>query len=615
MAWTNPAWNGKDPGAFALIIGVSHYDHLPGGGKETAPETYGLPQLQVCAVTAFRVFQWLRDHYVSDGVSLAKCWILLSPTPEEVAFEPDTGDWPRPTFAACESAVAQWFGTMRSLLPDSADLSRSFFFFTGHGLELHQNEQILLPCDYLEPPVALVDRALSTRNLQAGLAGLSVPVQLFFIDACRNDHSRFREDGQQLTGRRVLNEKGAAWARPNIVAPVLYATTTGAQAFQPTSVQDGLSIFGQALLEGVSEPPAEIRDCDPNVCHVGLFDLMKFLARRVPELLADYGSTASQPVRLGGSSSLVCVTDVAATAPARGMPPDVAATSQRLLSVSADLPSTDWGKLDETSGQAPDVFGEGSMAGLWAAHTLSTETGEPARHQLVLAARHEVSAYRLLIRVPDAPVPTVFRASDDRALLSCRLPALGRDTVLRLDAADDDRGGWNLSVGVDPSTPGILGEAAGCWFRYAEGDVPAALREVNSFVEAVLEGRSSSPLPALVAALVQLRANSDRPLPWLEDLALLYPAWPDFRILQGENKLRRVAAEDVAATADAALAGYKLPFTTEALGYAATHALAMARQPDELSPAAVTAAQDIAEAVSALQPGGLFCVMSNPLRP
>jgi hypothetical protein len=231
----------------------------------------------------------------------------------------------------------------------------------------------------------------------------------------------------------------------------------------------------------------------------------------------------------------------------------------------------------------------------------------------VSAARHEASAYRLLIRVPDAPTPTVFRASDNRALLSCQLPALGRDTVLRLDAVADDRGGWDLSVGVDPSTPGILGEAAGCWFRYGEGDMPAALREVNRFVEAVLEGRSSSPLPALVAALVQLRANPDRPLPWLEDLVLLYPAWPDFRILQGEDKLRRVAAEDVAATADAALAGYKLPFTTEALSYAATHALA--RQPDGPSPAAATAAQDIAEAVGALQPGGLFCVISNPLRP
>jgi hypothetical protein len=168
----------------------------------------------------------------------------------------------------------------------------------------------------------------------------------------------------------------------------------------------------------------------------------------------------------------------------------------------------------------------------------SGRVGQPVRHQLVSAARHEVSAYWLLIRIPDAPTPTVFRGSDDRALLSCRLPALGRDTVLRLDAVADDRGSWNLSVGVDPSTPGILGEAAGCWFRYAEGDVPAALREVNRFVQAVLEGRSSSPLPALVAALVQLRANPDRPLPWLEDLVLLYPAWPDFRILQGEYKLR-----------------------------------------------------------------------------
>jgi hypothetical protein len=614
IVWTNPDWNGRDPGAFALVIGVSRYDHLPGGDGGTAQETYGLPQLNVSALTAYRFFQWLRDQYACDGIRLAQCWLLLSPTPDELAAEPGGAGWPRPTYAACARAAAQWYATMHGLDPESARQSRSFFFFTGHGLELYQDDQVLLPCDYLEPPASLINQALSTRNLRSGLAGLTVPTQLFFIDACRNDHSRFRDRGQQLRGSDVLNEDGAAWANPGNVSPIVHATATGAQAFQPTSVAGGLTIFGQALIEGVSEPPAQIRECEQDVCHVDLYDLMKFLARRVPELLAGYGATVSQPVSLGGHSSPVTVADVDAGSAAQPMPPSTAATSKRLLSVSASLPSTDWGNLVGDGTQVLDVFGGDSMAALWAGHTLQTEAGQAVRHDLMSVARHEVSAYRLLVGVPDATVPTVLRASDGRAALSCRLPALGRDIVLRLDAAGNDHGGWNISVGVDPSSAGIVGQAASSWLQYAEGDMPAVLREADQLVQPVLAGKSPSPLPALVAALAQLRASPAASLPWLRDLVLLYPAWPDFRILQAELELRSAAAEDVAARAMAALSSYSLPFTTEALGYAAGQAAVATRRPDPASPAAASpaaAARQVEQAISVLQPGGLFCVMSQ----
>lgn len=612
-AWVNPQWNGRDPGAFAVIIGVSRYDHLPGGDGEPARETYGLPQLHVCALTAHRFFRWLRDQYVADGRRLAKCWLLLAPTPEEVTARPEVGGWPRPTFDACARAVGQWFATMRDLPAEVARQSRSLFFFTGHGLELRHDDQVLLPSDYLEGPAPVVNRALSTRNLQSGLAGLGVPVQLFFIDACRNDHSRFRERGLRLTGTDVLNEEGSAYASPDVVAPIVYATTSGAQAFQPTSVAGELSLFGRALIEGLSEPPAQIRACDPRLCHVGLFDLVKFLGCRVPELLAQYGSLAAQPVTLGGRSRPVTVADVETTAKARPMPPDPATTGQRLLRVSAGLPSTDWGNLDGARTTDLDVFGGGPMAGLWTGHALRTAAGDAVRHELIAVARQGTGAYRLTVRIPDASVPATLRLSDGAAVLSCRLPALGTDAVVRLDADRNDSGGWNLSVGVDPSAPGIAGRAASCWLRYAEGDASAASREAGSLVGPVLTGESATPLPALIAALVRLRVDPQPALPWLRELALLYPGWPDFQILLAESELRS-ADRDLTGRAPAALTAYALAFTAEALGYAAAQAAVEARRPGARDPAASAVSQSVLEALDLLQPGGLFCVMSYPGR-
>jgi hypothetical protein len=57
--WENPTWRPGTPGLFAVVIGVSAYDHLRGGSGEQAADSYDLGQLFVSASTAFRFFQWL----------------------------------------------------------------------------------------------------------------------------------------------------------------------------------------------------------------------------------------------------------------------------------------------------------------------------------------------------------------------------------------------------------------------------------------------------------------------------------------------------------------------------------------------------------------------------
>ncbi|HEY5877996.1 MAG TPA: hypothetical protein VIU11_03745 [Nakamurella sp.] len=166
-------------------------------------------------------------------------------------------------------------------------------------MALHPREQILLPCDYLKPPRSLVNRALSLSNLMAGLSMLKVPSQLFLIDACRSDHERLRSRGINLDGTPMLNSAAAAYVNSAINAQVIYATAMGQQAFQVTDPSRGCSLFGEALLEGLTRPPATTVSTRGIVRSVGTQPLAVYANGRVTELLVENCSSASQPIRLG----------------------------------------------------------------------------------------------------------------------------------------------------------------------------------------------------------------------------------------------------------------------------------------------------------------------------
>jgi hypothetical protein len=53
---------------------------------------------------------------------------------------------------------------MQQLPRSVAEHSRALFFFSGHGLEVHQDQQILLLSDYLKPPQRNWNKALSTKT-------------------------------------------------------------------------------------------------------------------------------------------------------------------------------------------------------------------------------------------------------------------------------------------------------------------------------------------------------------------------------------------------------------------------------------------------------------------
>jgi hypothetical protein len=314
--WINPDLKPKKAGVYALIIGVSRYDYLA-GSAQAAAKTYGLGQLAVSALTAYRFFQWLRDGYFLSGWPVAKVRLLLAPreigvcgaTEDELAGC-DTqicNNAIEATFLNCKNAIENWYADMEAIAPDCD--GRSLFFFTGHGLEITRNHQVLLPSDYLHPPIRAFNDCISTRNLIDHLPTLQqVSSHILLLDACRNDLKELRQT--KVEGAQIFTDEDPGATNGNSLAGVLHSTQSGHQAYQPKSKSDGISLFGQALLDGLKTIPNPTLDeapiqlnCHGGVCRVEINNLTSYIKGRVDALVRAARESIVQSVRLDVSST------------------------------------------------------------------------------------------------------------------------------------------------------------------------------------------------------------------------------------------------------------------------------------------------------------------------
>ena len=306
--WVNRDYPAQTSGVYALIIGVSRYDHLLEGG-DPAPDAYGLGQLSASALTAYKFFSWLRDVYTLDGRPVVRARLLMSPLRKGVgrvlADELENCEAaicahaPEATFGNCRTAIENWYAEMQMLRASAS--GRSLFFFSGHGLELRQNYQVLLPSNWLRPPNQPRDEAISTRNLidcLPYLAGVSSHVLL--IDGCRNDLDKLR--GTSLTGMAILNEELPYAVNPQFEKAVLYSTASGLRAYSPKV--GSLSLFGQALLEGLNNKADPVLDEAPielnrksNRYTVEINKLASYMKGRVAALIKAANESVVQVVR------------------------------------------------------------------------------------------------------------------------------------------------------------------------------------------------------------------------------------------------------------------------------------------------------------------------------
>ncbi len=326
--WIDRLANAEGPGTFAVIIGASRYEHLAGGNDRLAQQQFpGLGQLEISALTAYRFFEWLRTRYVYQHSPLVRCWLLLAPTEKEKELiEPTVVAHSRkPDFASCNVALNDWFTTMKGLSSVSGDIaaaSRSFFFFSGHGVEFYPKKQCLLPCDFpmpLDPPLAQqerFDRIIGTGNIAEAMNGLGVSHHFFFLDACRVDLEGLKEQ-VPMDGYSFLPVPNVKGSRSNSIFR-FHATTTGNQAYQ--GGPPDLTVYGQAVLDGLSAPPKLAPDCNDHFCSIPAHKLICYLNMRIPELLANYADYHQEPY------CSVDATNPAAVITHVNRPPDHAST-------------------------------------------------------------------------------------------------------------------------------------------------------------------------------------------------------------------------------------------------------------------------------------------------
>ncbi|HET8774702.1 MAG TPA: caspase family protein [Thermoanaerobaculia bacterium] len=526
--FADPAWKGDRPATFAVIIGASRYPHLDGTAK-----TYLLEQLTVSALTAYRVFDWLRAQYRYSPAPLAKCWVLLAPTGEELQYakaqDPGFADVlkhaARPTFDACRDATRAWFRTMLDLPKAVARDSRSVFYFSGHGLEITLDRQILLPSDYLRS--GFLNDSLSVPNIRNGCGVLEVRDQFFFLDACRNDHESLR--AKNIRGAVILDEPEPKEMNPDRNSALVYASAAGTRAFSPLHPSEGLSIFGHALVEGLTGTPDVELKCDDRECAIHLYSLHRFIKRRVPALLKARGATVQQRIPLDGpfiDEPVVTRIDrpVRSTGPS-GPPARTTGDPLDPLPDTLDLGPGQIVGISHAELFRRDVvkqlhrtFGSETVTDAWKnarVYSLADRRWQTS-HALTFHTlqRHGRDVYRARVSIRGRQwlQVAIENGSPAQSAFAAVLPDLDNngDAMWDIDIYRDEPGVFTIvDVNLSPYSKRDLPIAAMLWRMYAE---ESAAEAMSSRLRSTLETTLTSPLAALVLILVALRAYAKVPV-------------------------------------------------------------------------------------------------------
>jgi hypothetical protein len=639
--WVNDAWTAGSPGTFAVIVGVSRYKNLDG-----SPACFGLGQLFVSAATALGFFSWLEDRYLRTGSPVAKCWLLLSPTAEEIAACNGIGQHiAEPTFANCEKAIQDWKLEMSTLPVGASAESRSVFFFSGHGLEIIEDRQILLPSDYLDPGTP-IDRALSTQNISRGVKALSIPLHFIFVDACRNDHNNLGRYSP-LEGTRVLDEPASSAINPDCFVPIFYGSAAGTQAMQPNDPKLGLSLFGEALLDGLSARGLN-PDCENGTCCIFLHRLRPFVGARIAEIVRTrYNQTSSQRVRVRGDQTEEPITEVPPPPPSPPPPSLTGPPAPGRVSVSLGslpelaFPKTQLAELTvlptlANFGEVHALFGSEQISDLWMnkARVFDYGTmgwiGKGLDIQLGELSRSEdKTVFRFNLTIPGAKTKNSYWLQiEDSVQAQAFVLPMDRATIpvfrVEMDFQFSPPVIKRFDISLSPDNQTYLGMTAKLWDIYNDKSASEAIRAVGPIfsldadeLEDVLLNKVESPLAATVAGTILLRGRRwDKLHSWLRNLANLAPEIPDGAVLWSEQCLRQPDSQYRNEAIDyfLRLKSSSLPFLAETTGYALRQAEDFLNSPEcaNFRDQIEAIHQRLTKAVGMFRPGGLLATFAGP---
>ncbi|MBY5694685.1 caspase family protein [Rhizobium leguminosarum] len=593
--WINPNSQVGSQGLHALIIGVSRYDHL-NAGSAPAPETYGLGQLSASALTAYRFFKWLQTAYTLQDWPVARVRLLMSPcrqgADESITDELSGCDTaicahsPEATFDNCRRAIENWYADMEELRAPA--LGRSLFLFSGHGMERRQNHLLLIPADYLKPPGRLISNAISTRNLSDALSYLTcVSTHVLLLDGCRNDI-----DGLRTEGTGVLNDNQPIAVNPLFEKGTLYATASGLRAYSPKS--GGLSLFGQALLDGLGNKPDPKLDEAPieliqkhQRSAVEINKLGSYMKGRVAALIKAANERVVQIVRSEVASpdpdrpielaELVKEASIGfapgsskrpqSTFPDEKQPrpaPD-AWFRERYQQERIAIPAMPGASRQEHINRFQAIFGSEAVTFPWLdkLRVIGLSTHQAFGHEVVkvlssaqAVATSELHRLKISFRVAASdPIGHLIVIENQRQRRFCSvLPNDLEERTFQLEIDVEDRDYVNFSIYLSPQNDGPAGRIAAAWEQLRARDVVTAAGRLESDVESELtnafrDGEEAlrlklrSPLAAAVATVLLLKGNQfERMHDWARNLANWFPAMPDGVVLWTEQ-CRRMRAD------------------------------------------------------------------------
>ena len=198
----------KTEGLHALVVGVSSYPFLPGGSAR-GPRHNAFPelkQLSSAANSAYRLFEWLKQHEDDLAAPIVSIRLLISPSVRELEANPvlrEVGD--RATLAKFLLAAAEWRQDL-AFCRNGIGL----FYFAGHGAQRKSRDSILMLEDVGDGVGGLLRNAVEVNNIFDGLAPSGsqrniARKQLFLIDACRMMPAQFRRY-EWMNTSQVFNE-------------------------------------------------------------------------------------------------------------------------------------------------------------------------------------------------------------------------------------------------------------------------------------------------------------------------------------------------------------------------------------------------------------------------
>ncbi|MEA3044771.1 MAG: hypothetical protein QOH47_2609 [Sphingomonadales bacterium] len=582
-------------GAHALVVGISDYPFLSDGSapvQQLAPNNGGLGQLEVSALSAARVFDWLKTTGEVAGAPLAGCRLLLAPRPDEEAEvrRLTGGHYAKADFSTLRAAIEAWGDDVFNGGPAEGP-NVALFFYSGHGVEIDASPAILAS-DFLNPRSRGegAGLAVAVEPMARAIKTYGVDRALFLVDACRDSSQLTRE--LDVVGESLLKPSRYPTRKPDGLI-TLRSTASGLKSYQLKT--DPATLFCQAVLDALEGPPPSHIPYDTQTMPWQLLfsALEGHVKRKVAELLAGRSALAVQSVEADGTPYNQYMLVARKRAPEAGAPPlsrrgldatatDTGAALVRAIDESArqvlrsadsvkprdiDLARTGFaGEVGDLvhPGVMHAIFGHESISEPWVGslRLLDAVSGEPVDHHpiQIVAAHKQESDDRMT-----AWIDLVVKPRDGHALwvatggsegwpsFAVVIPQDKYGAVpIRLDVAFEHHGDWQIAdMTARLSDPAGIGDTplSTAWQHLWEaqrteifGNLGAAgdVIDRTGILESIVRDKMSSPVAAAIATSYLLRCGRLNGLhTWPRNIADWFEWLPDGPVLWAETLMRR----------------------------------------------------------------------------